>query len=213
MIVAPSGTCAWRRLFSAIRRPRRSNIWRMTSATASSWCNPTPITAAIASRVRSSWVGPRPPHTITASACSSIRRSWASMRPTLSPTLTCSSESMPLAAKCSPSHAELVSTIWPSRSSVPTARTSHRIVVTPHDSAPHRVHWTITTPGRGRRRPPRLVLARGTGRRSPLRARRRSTAATSTATSRRPRTTARARTRPRVAGTASSTSPSGSPAR
>ena len=52
------------------------------------------------------------------------------MRPTLSPTFTCSSESMPLAASCSPIQAELVSTIWPSSSSVPTARTSHRIAVT-----------------------------------------------------------------------------------
>ena len=34
---------------------------------------------------------------------------------------------MPLAASCSPIHAELVSTIWPSSSSVPTATTSQRI--------------------------------------------------------------------------------------
>ena len=36
MTVAPSGTIAWRRLFSAIRRPRGANISRMTSATSSS---------------------------------------------------------------------------------------------------------------------------------------------------------------------------------
>ena len=87
----------------------------------------TPITAAIASRVRSSWVGPRPPHTMTASASASVVRSTDSTRPRLSPTFTCSSESMPFAASCSPSHALLVSTICPSSSSVPTATTSQRI--------------------------------------------------------------------------------------
>src|SRR5580658_2971977 len=33
---------------------------------------------------------------------------------------------MPFAARCSPSHCELVSAIWPSRSSVPTATISTR---------------------------------------------------------------------------------------
>src|SRR3954470_5959117 len=99
----------------------------MAPATASSMTSCTPITSAIASLVRSSCVGPRPPHTITASAALNVLRSTATTRPRLSPTFTCSSESMPLAARCSPIHALLVSTICPRSSSVPTATTSHRI--------------------------------------------------------------------------------------
>ena len=63
---------------------------------------------------------------ITASAESSSRRSCVSIRPTLSPTFTCTSESMPFAASSPPIHAEFESMIWPSSSSVPTARTSQR---------------------------------------------------------------------------------------
>jgi hypothetical protein len=110
--VAPTGTSAWRRLFSGIVRPRLANSLRMTSATASSCTSSTPpITAAIASRVTSSWVGPRPPLTITASASSRRRRNATSMRPTLSPTFTWSSEPMPFRASRSPIHDELVSLI------------------------------------------------------------------------------------------------------
>ena len=56
----------------------------------------------------------------------SALRSAATMRPRLSPTLVWKCESMPARASCSPIHDELVSTIWPSSSSVPTATTSHR---------------------------------------------------------------------------------------
>ena len=64
---APGAGCS-----PASRRPRSANSSRMTSATASSGTSSTPpITAAIASRVTSSWVGPRPPVTMTASASSS----------------------------------------------------------------------------------------------------------------------------------------------
>ena len=58
MIVAPTGTIAWRRLLSGMRRPRDANMRRITSATPSSTTSSTPITSAIASRVMSSWVGP-----------------------------------------------------------------------------------------------------------------------------------------------------------
>ena len=49
--------------------------------------------------------------------------------PELSPTFTWTSESMPLAASSPPIHAELESMIWPSSSSVPTASTSQRSVI------------------------------------------------------------------------------------
>src|SRR5262245_39440891 len=65
---------------------------------------------------------------MTASAAVNVLRSTATMRGKLSPTFTCSSESMPLAASCWPMWAELVSTIWPSNSSVPMATTSQRTV-------------------------------------------------------------------------------------
>src|SRR5262245_6293680 len=100
---------------------------RMTAAMAASSRSATPITAAIASRVTSSCVGPRPPEMMTASASAKRWRNTASMRPTLSPILTWLNELTPLRASCSPIHAELVSTIWPSSSSVPTAITSQRM--------------------------------------------------------------------------------------
>ena len=50
-----------------------------------------------------------------------------SMRSRLSPTSVVKRGSMPASASCSPSQAELVSTIWPSSSSVPTATISHRM--------------------------------------------------------------------------------------
>src|SRR6185436_15326151 len=135
---APTGTMAWRRLLAAMYRPRDSNIPAITAATSSSSTSCTPITSAMASRVRSSCVGPRPPHTITASAVANVWRSAVTTRPRLSPTFTCSRESMPFAARCSPSHALLVSTICPSSSSVPTATTSHRIGGDPRStSTPH----------------------------------------------------------------------------
>ena len=111
-----------------MRRPRAANMSRITSATASSCSNVVPITSAIASRVMSSWVGPSPPHTMTASARASASRSAVTMRAWLSPTLTWKRQSIPLAASCSPIHAELVSTICPSSSSVPTASTSQRML-------------------------------------------------------------------------------------
>ena len=110
-IAAPSGTMAWRRLLSDIVRPRVANISRMRSAMSCCICNFTPITDAMASRVRSSCVGPRPPQMMTASASASARCKTASTRARLSPTFICSNESKPCAASCSPIHDELVSTI------------------------------------------------------------------------------------------------------
>src|SRR6478609_9314968 len=90
-----------------------------------------PGAVPIASRVTSSWVGPIPPQTTTASADASISRIAVTIRPRLSPTLRCSIVSIPTAASCSPIQELFVSTIWPSSSSVPIARTSHRMPTLP----------------------------------------------------------------------------------
>src|SRR5262245_38489704 len=126
MTSPPLGTSAWRRLFPGMGRPRPPKIRAISSTSSSRRSSSTPITSAIASRVTSSGVGPRPPHTITASARSSSSCRHCTIRPRLSPTLRCSHVSSPTAASCSPIHELLVSTIWPSSSSVPIARTSTR---------------------------------------------------------------------------------------
>ncbi len=80
MMVAPSGTSAWRRLESGISRPRALNIVRIFSTTSSSLRRPTFITSAMASRVMSSWVGPSPPHTMTPSLRASAVRKARTIR-------------------------------------------------------------------------------------------------------------------------------------
>ena len=80
---------------------------------------------------------------------------------------------MPWAASRSPISAELVSTIWPRSSSVPTATTSQRIA-----------HTTDTSGGRTAAPSPR-ASARSTARRCTRRGRRRPTGTGSTATWRR----------------------------
>jgi hypothetical protein len=111
MTVAPAGTSAWRALFSAISRPRDANMAAMRSTMASSRTSFAFITSAIASRVMSSCVGPRPPQTITASLRARAVRRASTMRSRLSPTFVWKCESMPANASRSPIHDELVSTI------------------------------------------------------------------------------------------------------
>ena len=130
MNAAPTGLVAWRRLFMGMRRPRPENIPMMRSSISSSASSGTPITAAMASRVRSSCVGPRPPQQMTASLRSSASVRHDTMRSRLSPTLVWKNVSMPDSASCSPIHDELVSVICPSRSSVPMATTSVRMAGT-----------------------------------------------------------------------------------
>ena len=127
IMLAPFGTIAWRMLISGIRRLREANISEITMPTSSLNSSSTPMISAMASRVMSSCVGPRPPQMMTASASSSVERMAFTMRPKLSPTFTCKHESIPAADSCSPNHDELVSTIWPSSNSVPMATTSQRI--------------------------------------------------------------------------------------
>jgi hypothetical protein len=59
----------------------------------------------------------------------------ATMRPWLSPTLLWKCESIPASASWLPIQAELVSTIWPSSSSVPMATTSQRMGETSKETA------------------------------------------------------------------------------
>ena len=131
MVRAPTGTSAWRRLLAGMGRPRPPNTASMRATSDSSRTSPTPSSSAITSRVMSSWVGPRPPVTITASDRSRASPMAASMRSRLSPTEVWRWQSMPARASFSPIHAEFVSTIWPSRSSVPTATISQRTLRSP----------------------------------------------------------------------------------
>ena len=86
------------------------------------------MTSAMASRVMSSWVGPSPPQTITPSLRARAVRSASTIRRLVVPYRLMEvgvDARQPPAAR--PAMAELVSAIWPSRSSVPTATIS-----TPH---------------------------------------------------------------------------------
>src|SRR3974390_790918 len=104
-----------------LRDPKRA---AMNSTTEASRSSGTFITAAMASGGLPWGVGPRPPPMITPSERASAVRRARTMRAWLSPTAWWKWESTPAAANCSPSQAELVSAIWPSRSSAPTATIS-----------------------------------------------------------------------------------------
>ena len=108
----------------------------MRSTISASRTSSTFMTSAMASRVMSSWVGPSPPHTMTPSLRASAVRSARTMRSWLSPTAWWKWEATPLAASRSPSQAELVSAIWPSSSSVPTATISILTGVTSRGGRP-----------------------------------------------------------------------------
>ena len=102
------------------------------------------MTSAMASRVMSSWVGPRPPHTMTPSLrARAVREARprcgrGCRRPGLVEVRVDAG-----GASCSPIHDELVSTIWPSSSSVPTATISHRMSP-PHAAAHGRRGGRVT---------------------------------------------------------------------
>ena len=75
----PRGNWAWSAFRSGIERVRRAKSWRMWARAASSWTRSTPVAAAMASRVRSSAVGPRPPVATTKSARSIAARKTATL--------------------------------------------------------------------------------------------------------------------------------------
>src|SRR5579863_4506444 len=116
---APCGVMAWRLLLGAIAQPcalNRSSIARRLA----SWSTSGRFVArAIASRVRSSTVGPRPPAQIATSARASASRTASAMRCSLSPTDVSRWTFTPTAASDRAIVAVLVSTRWPSSSSVP----------------------------------------------------------------------------------------------
>ena len=98
---------------------------RCASTSSSRRSSSTPITAAMASRVTSSWVGPSPPHTTTASAFSSISRERRDHpRQVVADLAVLHRVDADRRRAARRSSDELVSTIWPSSSSVPIARTS-----------------------------------------------------------------------------------------
>ncbi len=85
---APSGYSAWRRLLSGITRPVASHLARRRAAYSSEKSMARPVAAQMASRVRSSGVGPIPPVNTTASARPmAVEIDWASLD-RLSPTTT-----------------------------------------------------------------------------------------------------------------------------
>ena len=200
MTVAPTGTSAWRRLLAGMspttrpehgadalgdhrRRARSSTPITVGDHVAGDVVVGRAEAAAHDHRVAAverRCAGPR--------RCGrGCRRPWSG-----------SSESMPASASCSPIHDELVSTIWPSSSSVPTATTSQRIASRlPVDGSVGR--RGRLGHARGRARPVEQVLRAGDdGQRRP-----RSTAARCTATAHRRRSAAAARSRPRAAAAAS----------
>jgi len=83
---APRGTSACRALLAAMVRPRASKKLAMRWAISGSRTKGTFMTSAMASRVMSSCVGPRPPHTMTPSLRASAVRNASVMRRWLSPT-------------------------------------------------------------------------------------------------------------------------------
>src|SRR4051812_43351241 len=86
---------------------------------ASSRIRSTPATAARASRVRSSWVGPRPPLARTIWARCVAMRKVLILSSSSSATVVCQATGMPISASRRLSHWLLVSRFWPLVISVP----------------------------------------------------------------------------------------------
>ena len=85
--IAPLGICACRSLFFVSMKPRFWNLSRSSMRDSGSVSITRPVTAAIASRVRSSCVGPIPPPVITTSERSKARSRISVIRSRLSPTV------------------------------------------------------------------------------------------------------------------------------
>ena len=108
------------RFTSGMVRPRLSYRPRRWAICSGSSVGVSPRAAAMASRVRSSSVGPRPPPRITRSARDNANRMASSTRPRLSPNTVLRCKVTPLSASSRARNAALLSTISPSNSSVPT---------------------------------------------------------------------------------------------
>ena len=127
MTVAPTGTSAWRRLFSGMRRPRLANMLRMRSAivVVGAELDAHDLGDALAGDVvvRRTEAAAHD-HRVAALESEAERRHDAGqVVADLGLEVRVDARR---AASCSPIHDELVSTIWPSSSSVPTATTSQR---------------------------------------------------------------------------------------
>ncbi len=121
---APSGTMACRRLISGMRAPRAANRRRIASTRSGCSRSARPVTADTASRVRSSSVGPSPPHSTTRSVRASAARRTASRSAGRSPTIALALTSMPYSFSRSVMKSELVSSRGGTSSSLPTAMIS-----------------------------------------------------------------------------------------
>ncbi len=120
---APSGVPACLRFASGIVLPRLAQICRIRSIQASLKTTGRPTTAARASRVKSSGVGPMPPLTSNRSLPWASRLMAASMAISSSDTLACSTTRTPAAASSCANQAVFVSTVSPLTISSPTLRT------------------------------------------------------------------------------------------
>ncbi len=124
MAMPDSGLRACFKLLSKIGTPRRVKKTRIAFSDSGSITSLSPRTSAMVSLVRSSWVGPRPPTVTTRSALDNAALRASASRRALSPTVARRYTSIPRDESTWLRYGALVSTICPSRSSVPTEITS-----------------------------------------------------------------------------------------
>ena len=118
-------------LVSGISCPRPRKFSSIAAMRSGSSVMVSPNVSAMASRVRSSFVGPRPPVQMMRSERSRHRCSISTISPISSPMMVTVCRSMPSAGSRAAMWAELVSTVSPIRSSVPKARISARMRASP----------------------------------------------------------------------------------
>ena len=116
----PRGRSACFRFASGMALPNRWNTCSIVVAKRSSRSRETPATVAMASRVMSSGVGPKPPVTMTTSLRSHARWITDTILSRLSPTTECQKTFTPISARAPEMCCALVLGICPSSSSVPT---------------------------------------------------------------------------------------------
>src|SRR5438552_14404129 len=124
ILTGPAGTSACWRFDGDIVLPMRAKRRSSAASRPASRSSGRPVAAATPSRVRSSWVGPRPPQTTTTPARPSAALSTRSIWPTSSPTAVCRVTGTPTLARASEMNLALVSAICPARISDPTETTS-----------------------------------------------------------------------------------------
>ena len=129
MAVADGIMRAWRRLDRGIGRMLRREKFSSSHVLSSgATLISSPSILAMASRVTSSSVGPRPPMVMMTPERPQARSRASVRRPMSSPTIVTHSSSSPSSGSRMPSHEEFVSCVSPISSSVPTATISAFIV-------------------------------------------------------------------------------------